>query len=226
MILNKYRNNLLSIVQESGLDPNLFDAEEEVIDKENYFTISLRDSKIRYAVQPWRGSFSYFACRSSQFRADFEMTGLHICPDFESVAQDFKTWLEEVVKPYLDNLNTPDLWQILGENRAHIKSELATLQDFEAFSAEEKIRIRLSLKDFRLLIVQNFNPNKEELESIDARLKYLSDAVEKHNKFDWKGIAINTVIAIVVALSLNPQQASQLFQFFKQVFSNLIYLLP
>ena len=75
------------------------------------------------------------------------------------------------------------------------------------------------------MIVQNFDPNKEELESINARLEYLSDAMDKHNRFDWKGIAINTVIAITVALSLNPEQASQLFQLFRQVFSNLIYLL-
>jgi hypothetical protein len=76
------------------------------------------------------------------------------------------------------------------------------------------------------LIVNNFNPNKEELELINARLKYLSDAVDKHNKFDWKGIAINTVIAIIIALSLSPEQGNQLFHLFRQVFSNLIYLLP
>jgi hypothetical protein len=76
------------------------------------------------------------------------------------------------------------------------------------------------------LIIKNFKPNKEELEVVDARLKYLSDAMEKHNKFDWKGIAINTVIAITIALSLNPEQGNKLFQLFKQVFAAVIYLLP
>ncbi len=226
MILTKYRNNLLSIIQESGLDPNLFVAKEKIIDNEKHFTIDLRDSKILYAVQPYRGSFSTFSRSYSQFRADFSMTGQTPYSGFDVLAKDFKVWLEEVVKPYLDNLNTPDLWQILEENRTHIKSELATPRDFEPFSAEEKIRIRLSLNDFRLLIVQNFKPNKEELESIDARLKYLSDAVDKHNKFDWKGIAINTVIAIIIALSLSPEQGRQLFQLFKQVFSRVLYFLP
>ncbi|MFH1639569.1 MAG: hypothetical protein ABIB93_04575 [Chloroflexota bacterium] len=96
---------------------------------------------------------------------------------------------------------------------------------FYLFSDEEKRQIRLCLNDFRLLIMQNFRPHKEALESIDARLKYLSDAMDKHNKFDWKGIAINTVIAIAVALSLNHEQGIRLFQLFGKVFSNILYLL-
>ena len=40
MILKKYKNNLLAIIQESGLEPNLFIAKDEVIDKIEYFIIS------------------------------------------------------------------------------------------------------------------------------------------------------------------------------------------
>ena len=226
MILAKHKNKLIAIIQESGLDPNLFDAKEGIIDKEKYFIIRVRDSEIRYAVQPYEGSFSRFSRRGSRFLADFPMAGNNYCGDFDALAEDFERWLEKVVKPYLDDVNTPDLWQILEENRTHVKSELATPRDFEPFSDEEKDQIKLSLNDFRLLIVQNFNPKKEELESIEARLKYLSDAVDKHNRFDWKGIAISTVIAIIIALSLSPEQGNQLFQLFKEIFSNVIYLLP
>lgn len=226
MILTKYKNNLLAIIQESGLDPNLFITKEEVINKTKYFTISLRDSKILFAVRPYMESFTIFYRRYSRFRADFSVTDDSYSSDFGSLAETFKSWLEEVVKPYLDDISTPDLWQTLEENRTRTKDKTATLEDFEAFSDEEKIQIRLSLNDFRLLIVKNFKPNKEELVAIDTRLKYLSNAMDKHNKFDWKGITINTVIAISIALSLNPEQGSKLFHLFTQVFSHIIYLLP
>lgn len=226
MILTKYKNKLLAITQESGLEPNLFIAKEKVINNEKYFTISLRDSNILFAIQPCFNNFTKFFHQHSQFCSNFEMTGRLFSEDFNHLANTFNSWLKEVVKPYLDDVNTPDLWLILEENRSRTKDKTATPEDFESFSDEEKLQIRLSLNDFRLLVVKNFKPNKEELHTIDARLKYLSDAMDKHNKFDWKGIAINTAIAIGIALSLNPEQGSKLLHLFTQVFSHIIYLLP
>jgi len=225
MILTKHKNILLSIIQESGLEPNLFSANDEVIDQEENFVIRLRDSQILFAVEPY-STFDSFSAYHSIFSPDFPMSESTYVESISKLAERFKRWLEGVVKPYLDDIGTPNLWQILENNRSQTKSELGTPDDFEFFSDEEKIRIRLSLNDFKLLIVKNFNPKKEVLESVNARLQYLSDAVDKHNKFDWKGISINTVIALTIALSLNPHQANQLFQLFKHVFSNIIYLLP
>lgn len=226
MILTKYKNNLLTIIQEYGLDPNLFIAADKTINDTDYFTISLHDAEIHFAIQPYYSSFERFVTRYSEFRANYPLCDRSIANDWNSLAARFKSWLGEVVKPYLDNISTPNLWHILEETRSRTKYELGTPEDFEAFSDEEKTQIRLSLNDFRLLIVENFNPNQEELKSVDARLEYLSDAIDKHNKFDWKGIAIATVINITIALSLNPEQGSQLFQLFKQIFSNVLYLLP
>lgn len=226
MILKEYKNNLLTTIQESGIDPNLFTAEDGTIDEVDFFIISLRDSQIRFAVKPYQHDFNSFLCCFSTFRADFPISTTLNSPDIDNLTFRFNAWLNGVVKPYLDDVSTPDLWHILAETRSRTKYELGTPEGFESFSDEEKTQIRLSLNDFRLLIVENFNPNQEELKSVDARLEYLSDAIDKHNKFDWKGIAIATVINITIALSLNPEQGSQLFQLFKQIFSNVLYFLP
>lgn len=226
MILKKYKNNLLTIIQESGIEPNLFIAEDGPIGKLDFFIISLRDSQIRFAVRPWEGSFEYFTCCCSKFLTGFPISETLYSQDIDDLTGRCNEWLNGVVKPYLDDVSTPDLWQILEETRSRTTSELRTPEDFDSFSDEEKTQIRLSLNEFRLLITQNFNPNQEELKTVDARLQYLSDAIDKHNKFDWKGIAISTVISITIALSLNPEQGNQLFQLFKQIFSNILYLLP
>jgi hypothetical protein len=225
MILRKDKNRLLTIIQESGIAPSLFESQNKSIDKEEYFVISLRDSPVSFAISPCHGDFNSFFCRRSQFMANFPLDGRQYVSNTIHLTTLFNTWLTSVVKPYLENISTPDFWQILEETRSYTKSELGMPKDFEQFSSEEKIPIRLSLNEFKLLIVKNFNPNKEELAIIDARLKYLSDALDKHNKFDWKGIAISTVISITIALSLSPEQGNQLFNLFKQVFSNVLYLL-
>ena len=212
MILRKYKNNLLTIIQERGIDPNLFMAKDETISKMEYFVISGRDTNIRFAVRPYYGSFEKFYLR--------------YIINWEELSNKFLTFLKNVVKPYLDDISTPDLWHALQETGSQLKFGLGKPDDFKPFSDEEKVQIRLSLGDFKLLIVNNFNPVQEQLDSVNKRLDYLTAALEKHNKFDWKGIAINTVFSIIIALSLSPEQGNQLFLLFQQVFSKVLRFLP
>jgi hypothetical protein len=76
----------------------------------------------------------------------------------------------------------------------------------------------LALRDVRLLIVGRFSPAVPEMESIDDRLDYLTQAVDRLNKFDWKSLLISTIISISVALSFDTEKGKQLFNLFKQVF--------
>lgn len=225
MILRKDKNTLLTIIQESGLDPILFTAADGTIAEENFFIIQLRNSPICFAVRPF-AEFDTFQYYCSTFTPDFPLTGPYGYYDTESLHNKFTEWLNTVVKPYLDEASTPDLWQLMEDTRSDTIRDIEAPDYSESFSEDEKTRIRLSINEFRLLIVNNFNPHKEELDAINNRLKYLSDAMDKHNKFDWKGIAISTVIAIAVTLALNPEQFNQLVQLFKNVFSTIIYLLP
>lgn len=226
MLLTKHKNKLLTLLQEYGFKPALFVAKDKIIDSQNYFCISVRSSKILFAVQPVTSTFDRFIARKSRFSVGFPLSDRFTAGDEDDLASIFQDWLSDVVKPYLDDISTPNLWQILEQTRSRTKRDLGTSDESEFFSDEEKTQISLSLNEFRMLVVKNYNPNKEELEAVDARLKYLSDAVDKHNKFDWKGVAINTIIAVSVTLALNPEQSNQLFQLFSQVFSNIIYLLP
>lgn len=225
MILAKHKNALLTLIQESDFDPKLFASEYGTIADKEFFIIELRNSPMRFALRAL-GDFDRFKLYHSTFSPGFPLTGPYGNYDIEGVYIKFKEWLDTVVKPYLDELNTPDLWQTIVYTNSEAKCELGTPDSLEPFSEEEKIQLRLSINEFRLLLVKNFNPNKDELAAISDRLEYLSDAMDKHNKFDWKGIAIHTVITIIVTLALNPEQSQQLFQLFKQVFSNIIYLLP
>lgn len=228
MILTKYKNTLLKLIQESGLDVSLFTAENnKITDKpDKYFIIKLNNSPIYFAVGPSLGSFNSFYYNSSQFKPGFPFGEYFYTSDsIGTLSIKFNTWLNEVVKPYIDNLNTPDLWEYFKKTRTQTKNSLITPEEFETFSDDEKQQIRLSLDDFKLSIINNFKPNKEALIAINNRLDYLSTALDKHNKFDWKGIAISTLIAISVELALDPEKTQTLFQIFQQIFTNVVYLL-
>ena len=224
-MLTKHKNALLTVIKKSAFDPKLFGSEIGTIDGKDFFIIRLLNSPLQFAVRP-RGEFKSFYYHRSLFTPGFPLGIEQLSISPEDLVDTFEDWLDSTVKPYLDDVSTPDLWQILEDTWAETISEIDTTDYLEPFSEEEKTQLRLSINEFRLLIVNNFNPNKEELAAINDRLEYLSDSMDKHNKFDWKGIAIYTVITIIVTLALNPEQSQQLFQLFKQVFSNIIYLLP
>jgi len=226
MILKKHKNTLRAIIQEFGLDPTLFSAQDGTIDKEKWFIIQLRNTLIRFAVRPYSTYFDWFEYRFSYYLQNFPLGSSSGAHNIQQLSDSFKAWLNDVVKPYLDEVIAPDLWQILENNRSEATREAETPDYSESFSEEEKIQLRLSINEFQLLIVKEFNPPKKELKAINNRLKHLSDAMDKHNKFDWKGIAISTVISIAVTLALNPEGTHQLIQLFKSVFSHIIYLLP
>jgi hypothetical protein len=76
----------------------------------------------------------------------------------------------------------------------------------------------LALRDVRLLIIDRFAPSTAEMESIDARLNYLTQAIERLNRFDWKSLLISSIMSISVALSFDTEKGRQLYKLFKQVF--------
>jgi hypothetical protein len=227
VILNKQKNALLDLIQKTGLDPSLFAAKDNVVlDGKKYFVVSLRDSPLRFAVRPFSGSFDEFYFRRSIFREGFPLSEEQYAQDWqETLAEKFKGWLKGVVKPYLDDADTPDMWELFEKTTSHAKTAAGTPEEFGHFTDEEKQRLRLSINEFRLVIVNDFGPTKDQIKAIDDRLKYLSEALDKHNRFDWKGIAINTAISIIIVLSLDTNDGARLLQLFKQVFSNVIHLL-
>ena len=231
MILKKYKNELLTIIRESVHDPALFTAADETIAKEKYFVIRLRNSPIRFALQV-SSDFSKFKICHSTFSPGFPLTYPHSAYsafgyfDIKDVYTKFKAWLDTAVKLYLEEIDTPDLWQTLEDSFSYTTRELETSDEFEPFSNEEKIQLKRSIDELRRLIETNFEVQKKELAATNKLLDHLSDAVDEHNKFDWRGIAISVALTIAVHLVLNPEQTRQLFQLFKDAFSSITLLLP
>ena len=226
MILRKYKNSLLNTIKAHDLDPKLFSAEDGLIGTEDFTQIRLRNSPLRFAVSPWPPYFDRFGFRLSQWRQGYPISDLDYASNFVDLQVIFEQWLLTVVIPYLDEISAPDSWQILQDSVSHTMARPETPYEFEPFSEEEKVQLRHSIDELRLLIADEFNVQKKELRVINTLLKHLSDSVDKHDKFDWRGIAINVAFNIALHLALNPEQTRQLLQLFAGVFSKITYLLP
>ncbi len=137
MILKEHKNKLLSIIQESGFDPRLFDSQYQTIDKKEFFMIQLRNSPLRFALRSC-DDFYTFEFYHSTFTPSLPFRGPYAYYDIDDVNTKLKEWLNTVVRPYLDELNTPDLWQALQDALSEPGSQIESPLDLEPFSEKEK----------------------------------------------------------------------------------------
>jgi len=222
MVLKKYRNRLLQVIQEAGLDPKIFHTEEG---KEGSFIVQLIDTQLSFKTTTSLNDFNRLKFTCVLFQPNFPK----LIPSTEwmkedEVIRDFIYWLENHVKPCIQETAEPDLWKLI-ESQIPLGTESEISQeDTATFSDDEKTRLRMSLNEYRLLLIKNFEPSREELKVIDDRLKYLSDSVDRLNRMDWRSVAFTALIAISTALALDTDKGRLLFDLFKQVFSGLLQL--
>ena len=93
-------------------------------------------------------------------------------------------------------MKSPDLWQTIEAIHSDATPAIGPASDFDPFTKEEKSKLKRSIDELRLSIENQFNLQKKDLATINNLLEHLSDAVDKHNRFDWKGIAIKIFLII------------------------------
>jgi hypothetical protein len=119
----------------------------------------------------------------------------------------------------------PDLWEQMARGSRFLSSSPMGPDDNTFFGEAEKTELRQQIREFRLLVLETFVPSPEQAKIIDDRFDYMTTALDRLNKFDWRSVVINSVISISIALSLNNEQGHVLFNLFQQVFMNVIHLL-
>lgn len=228
-MLKKYRNRLLEVIQEKGINPALFHIKDEVKDDAySRFSLQLLDTKLAFTVRNPPHSFHSFDWFYTEFTPNFSRTAVYPPSGFaseEKLIIAFGDWLENHVKAYTQELLEPDMWERIESQIPLVTGSEISEEDTTVFSDDEKIRVRMSINEFRILLIKNFEPSSDELKVIDDRLEYLSNSVDRLNKIDWRSVAITTLISISLALSLDTEKGRLLFDLFMQVFSGVLHLI-
>lgn len=196
----------------------------------NVFTIRFRDTGLKFVIVENPHTLHRFAASYSRYDTGFPYLhnpGWHSDNGhtIEAIYKLFHNWLSTEIRSYADEIEQPDLWQQIEQQKQLVSAGPLTDYETSPFTEAEKQQVRASIGQFRILICESFEPTQEQLEIINERLDYLSAAVDRLNRFDWKSVAINTALTAIVALTLDPHRGKQLFELFKQAFSAVLHLL-
>jgi hypothetical protein len=241
-MLKKYKNAILQIIRDENLDPLLFEVEEsptnfseDVTDEElSSFKICYKNTPLYYLFRNAGDdfhSFDYIYVKFAPLLPEViyedvrhEWNG-DLWISFEEIKVNFRYWLNNSIKEYINESLSVDQWKQLDLQTDMGMRLFLSNDDKLPFTEAEKIQLHLSINEFKMLIDTTFCPNVEETKTINDRLDYLAESVDRLNRIDWRSLALSTVLSISIALSLDKQNGQILIDLFKRIFINVVRLL-
>ena len=226
-MLVKHKNLVFRLLQKYSdrLDLRRFSthAEDEV------FSINYTDTPFWFRIRYSPSSYDRFDCRWTLFAPGFpecEFVPRDTWTSFGEVLTYLDTWLSNTLLPNLANSEEVDLWEQFLSNSTVNMTSPPTAEDFHPHTSQECATIRSLITEFRTLIIRSFQPTPDQLVVITQRLDYLSAALERLNRFDWRALAVTTVLAIGVNLCVDTNTGRTLWNLFRQAFAGAVHFLP
>ena len=129
----------------------------------------------------------------------------------------FSKWLHAVKA----EIETPDVWAIARAERDWLTSTEAAFSGNTPFNAIEKEQIAHHLRAIEKYAIKTYKLQAEEAEFVRGRLRYLTEAVDRVGRFDWKGLAASTFMTIVITLGLDKHSGEALLTMATELLGSL-----
>lgn len=225
-MLKKDKNGFLNCIDKSKFSRNQFEVSEQLIKNNPAFVIKFKDSPMMFWYRNTPESYKHYDYAYIEFSPSFAESDYNPdrdwFSDIEPIYLAFTHWLENDLSDYLSEEDHIDLWSTLFQEE---NEYLGVGDDKVNFSHDEKITLVSMIENFRKIIAIEFNPTTNQMTEINNKLDYLTLSVDKLNRYDWKGVLIQTLIGIATCLSFDTSQGAQLFAHAKRVFIDNLLLL-
>ncbi len=224
-MLKRYKNPFFQDILRVGLDVRDFAAEESEDANGLSFDLTFEPADLHFHVRQLRDNPDHFIFGVTRYTGS---TTNDLVPrggvtTFEKAIPMFKEWLTKDVFVAIEEESLLDFWaeaqSIVG--LAPVISD----ESRDKFSAAEREQVKIAIANFRVTLIQKFQPDETQLAEIAERLSYLESAVDRLNRFDWKGVAISTLIGIATNLSLDTERGRLLWGMFQDAMRVVSHML-
>lgn len=227
-MLKKYKNIFLKIIIDQGFDPNDFSQKELLYKKTPAFALKYRDTPLEFIARNSMDNYHDMDCIFTKFAPNFPLSD--IIPDNDwfkpkDIFVIFERWLKEHLQEYLNDLNVPDMWEQVDKSKKIIEEISIGTNDQYLFSKDEKEEVRKALNIFKDHAGKELLLSEAQILLFSKRVDYLAGAVDRLTKFDWKNVAVSTIMSISIALSLDVEKGRLLFNLFKEAFKHTLKLI-
>ncbi|GAB1157138.1 hypothetical protein YWY31_31630 [Paenibacillus illinoisensis] len=229
-MLRKDKNGFIDIITSNSLNPSDFTVSEEVKDDYPTFIIKHNASPLEFWTRNSNESYFEYDCNYIPFSPTFEPVGYAPIESWfdniEEVYEVFEEWLNRHIKSYMEEQVAQDMWKSFNSNGSGgFDWESINEESTEYFNEIEKKQLLEQISNFRGKLIENYAPSEKVLSQIDSKLNYLSESVDRLNKFDWKSLLISTLMGILTTMSLDKSSGHAVITIAKEIFTNSLMLL-
>lgn len=221
-LMRSQRNGLLEIIKINGLDPFNFEWDKEVGKGNIVSFLKYKDTDYLFGIKVSKNDFELFV--SPGFELILQINKVR---SWNDVVVSFQQWLFCLER----EISQPDLWEEL--EKIKLDDFIPELDGFEfeeeyagqEFSYREVVQIQEGINNIRDYLVEVSDGNTEEIKIINQRLDYLTDAVKRMGRTDWKNIFIGVMIDIGINIISDPAQRKIIGQMIQNMFSGIVKLI-
>jgi hypothetical protein len=173
------------------------------------FRLGVRDSDLFFTISDYTTSLGDRLYQVEFFpgsRAAAPKSDTH--SGWDSVAVDFRRWAQRIRA----ELDEPDPWLLVEQGSMLLGSIPTTHAYTDKFSEQDLALVHDFLRRIREFLVAETTPNKQQILSIDERLRHLEESARTQDKKTWAYTAVGVVVTIASALALSPEQGHRLFE--------------
>jgi hypothetical protein len=187
--------------------------------------LGYRNTQFEFIIEYNKSNYHQFSGYYTSFTPDnrhvkFPSRGSYC--DYIQMEEYLLLWFNEI-REFQRQMTEPDLWSKAIHNQIFTNDSFEENDD--KFTDAEKETLKNAISKLELTIKKSFELNQHQNEYVNKRLKYLTDSVDRQNKFDWKGTLLQTMISIGVNLSFDTHQGNILFGLFQSAFVGLGHML-
>ncbi|MCK6074704.1 hypothetical protein [Paenibacillus silvae] len=229
-MLRKDKNGFIEIIIRNNLEPSDFTVSEEDRDACPTFNIKHNKSPLEFWVRNSKDSYFDYDCNYIPFSPSFEPVGYEPGEgwfnNIDDVYYIFEDWLVQHIKSFTEEQESQDMWKTFTINGSGgFDWESINEESTESFNKVEKEQLLEQISQFRDAIIENYAPNERLLLQIDSKLNYLSESIDRLNKYDWKSLLISTLMGIITTMSLDKSSGHAVITIAKEIFTNGLMLL-
>ena len=215
-MLSSYKFQIKEVIEKSDLEPNLF----EYSTIESKFRITLKGTPLKFEIEQVQDDFNKFITWKTVYKPDFPMSNSPAhAYTMPQVIGDLNNWLGAVVDNYLNEVQLDNKWNEVEYHSIFKNISTLGIDDKSPLNQEDKKLLKRAVTTIKQDIKEEFNPNSEALKQINYKLDYLTQSVDRLNRFDMKGAILNTLLSVGVNLGVDTQTGGRLVDIFKNAFS-------
>lgn len=227
-MLKKYKNKFAEFISTFDVGPVEYELEfnDSNISDDNIYSSEIKllfkNSPMFFSIRNANHDWDSFDVEYQKFQPEMP---IEIFPpsgwtNFDTCLQQIEIWKENELNEYLYERNQPDLLQFIT-NKETKKLSFINFEDNSPFDKEEKKLVRQGLNEIKILLKDDFNFSKGQMQIIIEKLNNLEKATDRLGKTDWKSILIATIFSIISTLALDVDKAEKLLQLFSKVIQNI-----